>query len=221
MLAKAYGSAVYGVDASIITVEVNVIGGTKFFMSGLPDNAIKESQHRIESSLKYNGFWMPREKVIVNLAPADLKKQGPYYDLPIALSILKSSGQSDLSDLDKYLILGELSLFGAVRSIKGALPIAIEARKQKFKALILPQENASEAAIMDHLEVIGVQTLKEALDYLEERIVIKPTLCDTRALFFDNYHSYDSDFENVQGQHDIKRALEIAAAGGHNVVTLI
>ena len=123
MLAKTYGSAVYGVDASIITVEVNVIGGTKFYMSGLPDNAIKESQHRIESSLKYNGFWMPREKVIVNLAPADLKKEGPYYDLPIALSILKSSGQSELARIDQHLILGELSLFGAVRPIKGALPI--------------------------------------------------------------------------------------------------
>ncbi len=220
MFAKTYGSAVYGVDACIITVEVNVIGGTKFFMSGLPDNAIKESQHRIESALKYNRFWMPREKVIVNLAPADLKKEGPYYDLPIALSILKSSGQSELMDLDRYLILGELSLFGAVRPIKGALPIAIEARKRDFRALILPRQNASEAAIVDNINVIGVESFKEALDFLEGEVKIKPTLSDTRNLFFDNYDCYDSDFENVQGQQNIKRALEIAAAGGHNVVMI-
>jgi len=156
---------VQGVDAGIITVEVNVSQGTKFFMVGLPDNAVKESEQRVESAIKYFGMQMPRQKVVVNLAPADTKKEGSAYDLPIALGIVKASGQMEANGLHEYVIMGELSLDGELRHIRGALPIAIEARKKGFKGFVLPKANASEAAIVDDLEVIGVGTMKEALDF--------------------------------------------------------
>ncbi|UXX80648.1 YifB family Mg chelatase-like AAA ATPase [Reichenbachiella carrageenanivorans] len=220
MLAKTFGSAVYGVDAHIITIEANVIAGTKFFMVGLPDSAVKESEHRVESALKQNGYSMPRQKVIVNLAPADIKKEGSSYDLPIALGILKASGQLDLDELDQSIIMGELALDGSIRPIKGALPIAIEARKQGFKSFILPKENASEAAIVDHLNVYGVDTLQEAIDHLSGTQLIEPLIYDTRDIFHTHVNEYDADFANVQGQENIKRSLEIAAAGGHNVIMI-
>lgn len=220
MLAKTFGSAVYGVDAHIITIEANVIAGTKFFMVGLPDSAVKESEHRVESALKQNGYSMPRQKVIVNLAPADIKKEGSSYDLPIALGILKASGQLDLDELDQSIIMGELALDGSIRPIKGALPIAIEARKQGFKSFILPKENASEAAIVDHLNVYGVDTLQEAIDHLSGTQPIEPLVYDTRDIFHTHVNEYDADFANVQGQENIKRSLEIAAAGGHNVIMI-
>ncbi|HTF81958.1 MAG TPA: magnesium chelatase domain-containing protein, partial [Cytophagales bacterium] len=220
MLSKTFGSAVFGVNAHIITIEVNVISGTKIFMVGLPDSAIKESEHRTESALKHYGFVMPRQKVVVNLAPADIKKEGAAYDLPIALGILQSSGQIDARELDQYIIMGELSLDGVLRPIKGVLPIAIEARKQGFKGFILPKENAREAAIVNNLEVIGVDNLRQAVDYLERTLHIEPLVIDTRDLFFTNQQEYDVDFSNVQGQENIKRAMEIAAAGGHNVIMI-
>lgn len=218
MLSKTYGSAVYGVDAYKITIEVNVGQGTKFFMVGLPDSAVKESEQRVESAIKHHGFRMPRQKVVVNLAPADIRKEGSAYDLPIALGILKASEQLIAEHLEDYVIMGELALDGELRPIKGALPIAIEARKNGFRGFILPKENASEAAIVDGLDVIGVETIKQAIDHLEETNMISPLNYDTRDVFYSELDDYASDFADVQGQENIKRAMEIAAAGGHNVI---
>jgi len=220
MLAKTFGSAVYGVNAFTITIEVNVGQGTKFFMVGLPDSAVKESEQRVESAVKYFGYRMPRQKVVVNLAPADIKKEGSSYDLPIALGILQASEQVNFQKLEEYVIMGELSLDGILRPIKGALPIAIEARKKGFKGFILPKENATEAAIVDNIDVIGVSNIKEAIDHLEGTKLIPPLDYDTRDVFFHELDSVDSDFADVQGQENIKRAMEIAAAGGHNVIMI-
>ena len=220
MVAKTFGSAVQGVDAKTITVEVNVTQGQHFHMSGLPDNAVKESAHRVESAMKTSRFFMPRNKVVVNLAPADIRKEGSAYDLPLALCILKASAQINVEDLEKYMIMGELALDGELRPIKGVLPIAIQARKEEFKGFILPKSNAREAAIVNNLNVIGVETLKDAIDFLEGTKKIEPLVVDTRDVFMSKLNSYDSDFKDVQGQENIKRALEIAAAGGHNVIMI-
>ncbi|NJN27719.1 MAG: YifB family Mg chelatase-like AAA ATPase [Cyclobacteriaceae bacterium] len=218
MFSKTFGSAVYGIDATTITVEVNILTGTKFFVVGLPDNAVKESQHRIESAMKQVGFFMPRHKVVVNLAPADIRKEGSAYDLPICLSILKATAQIEAPGLEAYVIMGELSLDGLVRPIKGALPIAIEARKHGFKGFILPRENAAEAAIVNNIDIIGVETLQEAIDFFAGKKEIIPTKVDTREIFLHEQNEFEIDFADVQGQENIKRSLEIAAAGGHNII---
>ncbi|MFN8297857.1 MAG: YifB family Mg chelatase-like AAA ATPase [Chitinophagales bacterium] len=220
MLVKLYGSALYGVDAATITVEVSVMGGTKFFMVGLPDNAVKESWHRMETAMRHNGYSFPRQKVVINLSPADIRKEGTAYDLPMALGILAADGQISSEQFDKYVIMGELSLDGNILPIKGALPIAIQARKEKFKGFILPKQNAREAAIVNQLDVIGVENLAEVIGFLEGTQPITPTVIDTRAEFNDNLLKSEYDFADVKGQENIKRALEIAAAGGHNVILI-
>jgi magnesium chelatase family protein len=220
MLAKTFGAAVYGVNASIITVEVTVGQGQKFFLVGLPDSAVKESEQRVESAIKYMGYAFPRNKVVVNLAPADIRKEGSAYDLPIALCILDSSGQCTLKALPNYVIMGELALDGKLRPIKGVLPIAIEARRAGYKGFILPKDNASEASIVNNIDIIGVENLREAVDFLSGKITIPPLSTDTRDLFFNAQNDYEADFSHVQGQENIKRALEITAAGGHNAIMI-
>jgi len=220
MVAKTFGGAVHGVDARTIMVEVSVGQGTKFFMSGLPDNAVKESQHRVESALKSSGFFMPRNKTVVNLAPADIRKEGSAYDLSIALCVLKASTQLATDKLEQYIIMGELTLDGTLRPIRGVLPIAIQARKEGFKGFILPKDNAREAGIVNGLDIFPVSTLQEAVDFLEEKISIASVQIDSREVFATRLNCYDTDFKDVQGQENIKRAMEIAAAGGHNVIMI-
>ncbi|MCX6197963.1 MAG: YifB family Mg chelatase-like AAA ATPase [Bacteroidetes bacterium] len=221
MLVKTFGSAVYGVDAATITVEVSVENGQpNYFTVGLPDNAVKESMFRIGTAVKHIGLEMPRRRTVINLSPADVRKEGTAYDLTMAIGVLAGAGQIETDLLDKYIIMGELSLDGTIQPIKGALPIAIQARKEKFKGFILPKQNAREAAIVNNIEVIGVETLREVINFLEGKEKIEPTVVDTRAEFENNVLKNEFDFSDVKGQENIKRALEIAAAGGHNVILI-
>ncbi|MGZ8539725.1 MAG: YifB family Mg chelatase-like AAA ATPase [Chitinophagaceae bacterium] len=224
MLVKTFGSAVYGVEAISITIEVNWIpsSGKDPMIVGLPDNAVKESLQRIESTFKTNGYQLPRTKIVVNLAPADIKKSGTPFDLPIALGILGASEQLEKSEaMSTYVIMGELSLDGEVRPIKGALPIAIQARKEGFKGLIVPKANAKEAGMVNNLSVYGVTHIKEVIDFFEnEEKGLEPVVINTREEFFHSQYDFEIDFTDVKGQENIKRALEIAAAGGHNAILI-
>lgn len=220
MLGKTFGSAVYGINATTVTVEVNVSSGIKYFIVGLPDNAVKESQQRVDSAIKNNGFKMPRQKVVVNLAPADIRKEGSSYDLTIALGILAATGQIEQEKLNDFIIMGELSLDGGLQAMKGALPIAIQAKKEGFKGFILPKQNAREAAIVSGLEVYGAESLREVVDFLSGKTAIESLQIDTRAEFLNSINNYEADFSDVKGQANIKRALEIAAAGGHNAILI-
>ncbi|MEZ5014632.1 MAG: YifB family Mg chelatase-like AAA ATPase [Chitinophagales bacterium] len=225
-LVKTYGSAVHGVDAFTVTIEVNISlngggnEGIRYFMVGLPDSAMKESWFRIETALRQNQFTMPRTRIVVNLSPADVRKEGTGYDLPVAIGVLASSEQIPDDRLRQFVIMGELGLDGEIKPIKGALPIAIQARKDGFSGLIVPKQNAREAAIVDELQVIGVEKLNEVVDYLCGVLQIEPTVVHTRDEFFAQLGNDEPDFSEVKGQENIKRALEIAAAGGHNAILI-
>lgn len=222
MLVKTFGSAVYGVNAMTITVEVNAGDGAGYFLVGLPDNAVKESQLRIETAFKNSGLKLPRKKVVINMAPADVRKEGSAYDLTIAAGMLAVSGQvEEVEKLSKYLIMGELSLDGGLMPIKGALPIAIQARKEGFEGFILPKQNAREAAIVSDLKVYGAEHLGEVVSFFNGDEGALPRYeVDTRREFAEKQASNEFDFADVKGQENIKRALEIAAAGGHNVIMI-
>jgi len=220
MLVKTFGSAVFGIKATTITVEVNIAQGVKFFLVGLPDNAVKESQQRIESALLSSGYRMPGRKIVINMAPADIRKEGSAYDLTIAIGILAASEQIKTEMLEEYIIMGELSLDGGLQPLKGALPIAIQARTEKFKGFILPKQNAREAAIVGDFEVYGAENIKEVIDFLTGEAPLERTIVNTREEFAAKQADTDVDFSDVKGQENIKRAMEIAAAGGHNLILI-
>lgn len=221
MLVKTFGSAVYGVEAITITVEVNVSMGQGYSIVGLPDNAVRESLERTESAIKANDYYMPRTKLVVNLAPADIKKSGSAFDLPIAIALLGASEQLPAPErLQDYLIMGELGLDGSVQPIKGALPIAIQARKENFKGLIVPKANEREAGMVSQLKVYGVSHLKELVQFFKDETSLAPVQVNTREEFFFSQYDFDIDFADVRGQENIKRALEIAAAGAHNAILI-
>ncbi|MGB5203694.1 MAG: YifB family Mg chelatase-like AAA ATPase [Eudoraea sp.] len=220
MLSKVYGSAVFGVEATTIAVEVNVDKGIGYHLVGLPDNAIRESNFRIAAALLNNGYKIPGKKITINMAPADLRKEGSAYDLTLALGILSASGQILAEQLERYIIMGELSLDGSLQPIKGALPIALKAREEGFKGFILPKTNSREAAIVDGLEVYGVEKIAEVIDYFDKGEALEQTHVDIRAEFYKNLDFPEYDFSDVKGQESIKRCMEIAAAGGHNIILI-
>ena len=220
MLIKVYGSAVFGVEATTITVEVNMDTGVGYHLVGLPDNAIKESSYRIAAALKNNSFKMPGKKITINMAPADLRKEGSAYDLTLAIGILAGSGQITATDVDKYIIMGELSLDGGLQPIKGALPIAIKAKEEGFKGFFLPIQNVKEAAIVSGLDVYGIENVQQVIDFFNGNGTVEPTIIDTRAEFYKDLDFPEFDFSDVKGQEGIKRCMEIAAAGGHNIILI-
>jgi magnesium chelatase family protein len=220
MLVKTFGSAVQGINATTITIEVSISQGINFYLVGLPDSAVKESQQRIDSALRTNGFKVPGKKIVINMAPADIRKEGSAYDLPLAIGVLAASEQIKPDKVGDYIIMGELSLDGGLQKVKGVLPIAIQARKEGFKGFIIPKENAREAAVVDDIEVYGVDNIKEVIDFFNEEVKLEQTIIDTRDEFFTSINDYDLDFSDVRGQENVKRALEIAAAGGHNILMI-
>lgn len=220
MLVKVYGSAVFGVEATTITVEVNTDAGIGYHLVGLPDNAIKESSYRIAAALKNNGYHWPGKKITVNMAPADLRKEGSAYDLTLAIGILSASNQIKAKDLDQYVIMGELSLDGSLQPIKGALSIAIKAKEEGFKGFFLPIQNVKEAAIVTGLEVYGIENVVEVIDFFAGKGNIEPTVIDTQEEFYKTLDFPEFDFADVKGQESIKRCMEIAAAGGHNIILI-
>ncbi|CAM3508568.1 YifB family Mg chelatase-like AAA ATPase [Zobellia roscoffensis] len=218
MLTKVFGSAVFGVDATTITCEVNVDKGVGYHLVGLPDNAIKESNYRIAAALLNNGYKIPGKKITLNLAPADLRKEGSAYDLTLAIGILTASGQIKSENVEKYIIMGELSLDGSLHPIKGGLPIAIKAKEEGFEGFILPKENAKEAAIVSDLKVYGVENISEVIEFFDKGTPLEQTIINTREEFYKTLDFPEFDFADVKGQESIKRSMEIAAAGGHNII---
>ena len=220
MLVKSFAAAVQGISATIVTIEVNCTKGVSFFLVGLPDVAVRESHERIISALQVNGYKFPGNRVVVNMAPADIRKEGSAYDLPLALAILAAAGQVDGSRLDQYLMMGELSLDGSLMPIKGVLPIAIKAREEGFKGFILPKQNVREAAVVNNLAVYGVENIKEVIEFIDGKRTLEATQVNTREEFYAHQEAFMFDFSDVRGQENVKRALEVAAAGGHNAIMI-
>ena len=220
MLVKTYCAAVNGLDVNTVTCEVSMSRGVQFHLTGLADTAVKESYDRIKAALVNNGFKMPSMDITVNLSPADIKKEGSGYDLPLAIGILAANGKIEDTNLDKFMLVGELGLDGRLQPIRGALPIAIRARKEKFKGLIVPQQNIREAAVVNQLEVYGMETLMDVIHFFNGTTTYQPTIIDTRKEFYEQQNHFDLDFSDVKGQESVKRALEVAAAGGHNLIII-
>ena len=220
MLIKVYGAAVQGIDATLITIEVNSSRGCMLYLVGLPDSAVKESQQRIRSALQVNGYRMPTSTITINMAPADIRKEGSAYDLPLAIGMLGATEVVHPDKLEEYLLMGELSLDGSLQPIKGALPIAIKARELGFKGLILPRQNAREAAVVNKLNVYGVENIKEVVEFFNGERELEATIVNTREEFYAQQTMTDLDFADVKGQENVKRALEVAAAGGHNILLI-
>ncbi len=220
MLVKVFAAAMQGIDALKVTIEVNCTQGIQFFMVGLPDTAVKESHERIVSAVQHNGYRFPRRQIVINMAPADVRKEGSAYDLPLAIGILASAEMVDSDLLGSFMMMGELSLDGSILPIKGALPIAIKARELGFRGLIVPKANVMEAAVVDTLEVYGVENIKEVIKFFNKESDLAPTVVDTRAEFYKQQSQFELDFEDVKGQESVKRAFEVAASGGHNLLMI-
>lgn len=220
MLVKVFAAAVQGIDATLITIEVNSSKGCMFYLVGLPDSTVKESHQRIISALQVNGYRMPTSNIVINMAPADIRKEGSAYDLPLAIGMLAASGTVQADKLNRYLLMGELSLDGSLQPIKGALPIAIKARELGFEGMIVPRQNAREAAVVNNLTVYGAGNLREVVEFFNDRQALEPTVVNTREEFYAHQSTFDFDFSEVKGQENVKRALEVAAAGGHNILLI-